>query len=54
MDSEAVKRIEHRRLPLCLNPNNKYPFFFNLYVSEQKPIIFRTSVYFIISIYDGK
>jgi len=33
MDSEAVKRIEHRKLPFCLNPNNKYPFFFNLFIS---------------------
>lgn len=53
-DSEAVKRVEQRKLPFCLNPGNKYPFYFNLYVTEQKPILFRTSLYFIVSIYDGK
>lgn len=52
-DSEAIKRIEQKKLPFCLNPYNKYPFFFTLYITDHRPLIFRTSIYFIISVYDG-
>ena len=52
-DNESVKRIEHRRLPFCLNPNNKYPFLFNIYIVEAKPTAFRSTVYFLVEIYDG-
>jgi hypothetical protein len=53
-DSDEIERIGGRKLPFCLNPGNKYPFYFTLYITEHKPIIFRASIYFIISIYDGE
>lgn len=40
-------------MPFCLNSTTKYPFFFSLYITEHKPLIFKGTVYFIVNIYDG-
>jgi hypothetical protein len=53
-ESVHVKRIEHRRLPFCLNSTTKYPFHFTLYLADHKLPVYRSSVYFIVSVYDGE
>jgi hypothetical protein len=53
-DSEGIERVGGRKLPFCLDPGSKYPFYFTLFITEHKPMIYRASVYFIVSIYDGE
>ncbi len=37
---------------MCINASTKYSFYFNLHITEYKPTIFRSHVYFIIQIDD--
>ena len=48
-----IKRIEHRKLPFCIQKKTKYPFSFKMYFQDTKQRVIKCGIFFVIDLKDS-
>lgn len=53
IDAPEIRRVEHRKLPFCVNKKTRYPLVFKLHLQETKERVLKFGIFFVVDLKDS-